>query len=311
MAPKVRSRKAAEKTDSGRQAEPKEAKDGESQGLLLGGLADRYPFIKKHATLLQLAVISFVCGLSVLNLYLNPPDRYNYVDSYRAPALWYKQLAKEYDHLMEGKWNYTLPQLVAKELHDLHIGAGIKPSEAPVLDVGVGTGLVGRELRSLGFSHIVGLDLVGEMVTLATEVGAYELFLTADAEALPTDLLNETFQSVLCVGTTGYLARGLKAGERDDARLFSGEDPQAVAPDPERVRALLVEWLRLLKPGGVVGMTVESSHAAVWEAEQRKLEAEGLWTQKHPANDVPYLPTHELARVREERSRIYFYAKQR
>merc|ERR1711865_33067 len=89
---------------------------------------------------------------------------------------------------------------------------------ANVLDLGTGSGLVGLELKRLGYQHITGIDVVPEILQVADATRAYGKLITADIEAVPSglfvsqhgsvNLTNSSFDAVLCVGTSGYLARG-------------------------------------------------------------------------------------------------------
>ena len=65
----------------------------------------------------------------------------------------YDEWALSYDNDL-ASWSYQAPALVAETVVTRH------PAAASVLDVGCGTGLVGRALRARGFTgQILGLDI--------------------------------------------------------------------------------------------------------------------------------------------------------
>jgi SAM-dependent methyltransferase len=106
-------------------------------------------------------------------------------------------------------------------------------SDADVLDVATGTGLVARELIGwLGPSgRVVGIDVSVEMLRRAGQVCNPSVccFLRADAQALP--FRDGVFDAVVCVAAVPYFA-----------------DPQAA----------LAQWRRVCRPQGQVVFTVPS-----------------------------------------------------
>eukprot|EP00747_Dinoflagellata_sp_TGD_P217192 gnl/TRDRNA2_/TRDRNA2_89632_c1_seq1.p1 gnl/TRDRNA2_/TRDRNA2_89632_c1~~gnl/TRDRNA2_/TRDRNA2_89632_c1_seq1.p1 ORF type:complete len:173 (+),score=48.69 gnl/TRDRNA2_/TRDRNA2_89632_c1_seq1:76-519(+) len=145
------------------------------------------------------------------------------------------------------------------------------------------------------------------MAEKAMATGAYSEVETADAEDIPMadSLKAGTFDAVLCVATAGYLARGLKGGERDDTRVFGYELP----PESERVRDLLKEWLRLLRPDGILGVSVEAFVAEQWEKEQQALLDENAIVALESPDPTNWLPKHEETPVRSEYMKVYFFQK--
>ena len=63
---------------------------------------------------------------------------------------------------------YATVDLLSKHLKHL----GYK-SNARILDLGCGSGIVGQELRRLGYTNVDGLDLSAEMMAKAKEKGVY------------------------------------------------------------------------------------------------------------------------------------------
>src|SRR6187200_2488110 len=80
----------------------------------------------------------------------------------------YNEWAKGYDNDLTS-WSYQAPTVVAATVVSRH------PEAGSVLDVGCGTGLVGRALRTGGFTgQIVGLDISHASLEIAQRCGAYD-----------------------------------------------------------------------------------------------------------------------------------------
>jgi predicted TPR repeat methyltransferase len=141
----------------------------------------------------------------------------------------YQDWAATYDATMVQGLGYLTPRLVAEAL-----ARYLKTQDAPVLDIGCGTGLVGAAAANLGFRHVDGLDLSRAMMSVAVQGGAYRRLLEADlTKALP--VASGEYAAVVCAGT-------FTSGHVD--------------------AACLDELVRVLRPGGWLVCTV---HHAVWE----------------------------------------------
>ena len=79
----------------------------------------------------------------------------------------YDQWADEYDRDLEQQFGWTAPRMAAELM------AKYTRSGARVLDAGAGTGLVGVELRRLGFRDLVAMDLSEGMLAQARAKGVY------------------------------------------------------------------------------------------------------------------------------------------
>lgn len=66
---------------------------------------------------------------------------------------------------------------------------GVDPGELSVLDVGAGNGIVGEELRGLGVSGLVGVDILPEAAAAAARdrPGVYDDYVACDLTALTDD----------------------------------------------------------------------------------------------------------------------------
>ncbi|MGC4109234.1 MAG: class I SAM-dependent methyltransferase [Nocardioides sp.] len=170
----------------------------------------------------------------------------------------YDAWAQQYDADLSA-WSYRAPDVVADLVMREH------PDAASILDVGCGTGLVGRALRDRGFAgRLRGLDLSRASLDLAEQGGAYDAVEEADLQQrLPVD--DGSVDAVVCVGVMTYL------------------------PD---VQAIWSELARVTRPGGLVVVTqredlwVERECQAVID----RLQQEGAWTPLHVDGPAPYLP---------------------
>jgi len=179
-------------------------------------------------------------------------------DDPAAVAERYDAWAQSYDDDL-ASWQYQGPVVVADTVRTR------LPDAASVLDVGCGTGLVGRELRFRGFTgRLVGLDLSQASLDLAQQSGAYDDLHRADLQQ-PLPLDDAGFDAAVCVGVMTYL--------------------------PE-VEAAWREFARLVRPGGVVVVTQRED---LWDTRDcqgvvDRLTADGVWTQLDLTGPAPYLP---------------------
>lgn len=175
--------------------------------------------------------------------------------------VYYDRWAVAYDHDLDT-WQYSAPSIVARMVADL------RPDVNDVLDAGCGTGLAGRELRSIGHTGtIVGIDISGASLEVALADGAYTALSRVDLQRpLPFD--DASFDAVMCVGVMTYV------------------------PD---IEACWREFARVARTGGVVVVTQredlwgERDTAAVVE----RLEEHGVWTPVLITGPEPYLPGHD------------------
>lgn len=133
-------------------------------------------------------------------------------DDFRAV---YREWADNYDRDLIDEFGYLAPQAAVACLKT-HL-----PSlNAPILDMGCGTGLVGQLLFDAGYQIIDGLDLSFEMLEKARALGVYRALDEADLTEQLT--LEPIYQAVICVGVFSHQP----SQPFDLARLFS-----ALAPD--------------------------------------------------------------------------------
>jgi predicted TPR repeat methyltransferase len=170
----------------------------------------------------------------------------------------YDAWAQSYDDDLDS-WSYQAPAVVA------HSVVTRCPDASTVLDVGCGTGLVGRALRGQGFAgRLLGLDLSQPSLDVAQRCGAYDSLQQADLQQ-PLSLEADSVDAVVCVGVMTYL--------------------------PE-VEAVWREFARVARPGGLVVATQREDlwHDRTCQDVVDRLESEGVWTPVEVTGPAPYLP---------------------
>ena len=107
----------------------------------------------------------------------------------------YRAWAASYDDDFAASRDYLLPAHVAE------IFAGhAEDADAPVLDVGAGTGLVAEALQRHGSWPIEALDLSAEMLAVARAKGLYGAYLEADLTD-PASLPRRRYGAIVSAGT--------------------------------------------------------------------------------------------------------------
>jgi predicted TPR repeat methyltransferase len=144
----------------------------------------------------------------------------------QAAAL-YAEWAPTYDADVFDELGFTGSARIAELLVSV-----LPDPTVPVLDLGCGTGAVGRRLAQLGVTTVDGVDLSPEMLAVAANSGAYRRLTVADLHAMEDQA--DTYAASVSAGTftTGHVG-------------------------PEVVPRLL----DLLRPEGVVAWVIAS---AVW-----------------------------------------------
>jgi predicted TPR repeat methyltransferase len=170
----------------------------------------------------------------------------------------YDEWAKGYDDDLVS-WSYQAPAVVAETVITR------QPDAGSVLDVGCGTGLVGKALRAKGFmGKILGLDISQASLEVAQQGGAYDSVEQADLQQrLPVE--DDSVDALVCVGVMTYL--------------------------PE-VESVWREFARVARPGGHIVVTQRED---LWDtrgcqAVVDRLQSEGVWTPVEIAGPAPYLP---------------------
>lgn len=112
----------------------------------------------------------------------------------------YDRWSDTYDEYME-QCGYRHPAICVALLAR-HVPAGA----LPVLDAGVGTGLIGGLMNIIGYQHIDGLDISTGMLDRAREKGVYRELHVADLTQ-PLDLPDGSYRAIISSGvfTTGHV----------------------------------------------------------------------------------------------------------
>lgn len=140
----------------------------------------------------------------------------------------YDSWAPAYDEDLAA-WGYEAPAVSALYLREL------APRDATVLDVGCGTGLVGRALRRAGFDDLVGIDFSVDSLAIAERRGAYRALRRVDLSALPTTLPSAEYGALTCIGVLSYLP-DVEAVCREFCRVVAPGAPLVLTQraDPSR-----------------------------------------------------------------------------
>jgi SAM-dependent methyltransferase len=109
----------------------------------------------------------------------DPVRRARSISGAEQAAALYAEWAPTYDADVFGELGFTGSARIAELL------VSVLPDPAlPVIDLGCGTGAVGRRLAQLGVTTVDGVDLSPEMLAVAASGGAYRRLTVADLHAL-------------------------------------------------------------------------------------------------------------------------------
>jgi predicted TPR repeat methyltransferase len=171
----------------------------------------------------------------------------------------YDAWADSYDREL-ADWGYEAPERAADLLQE-HLE---RFETARILDCGCGTGMTGAALRKAGAGgEMIGFDASRDSLEAAEKKRVYDRLDFADLNKRLA-LEDASVDGILCIGVLTYLE----------------EEP------------IFREWLRVLRPGGVVVFT---SRDDFWQTRGiadilARLEAAGHWTECHVSPPMPYLP---------------------
>ena len=111
----------------------------------------------------------------------------------------YADWAEVYDLEVGEEKGYRQPARCAAALK----AAGLA-LDAPILDVGCGTGLSGKALRAAGFSHVDGCDLSQGMLEKAFKTEIYSKLFMADLNKPPLDAPDSAYGGIAAVGVFSF-----------------------------------------------------------------------------------------------------------
>ena len=179
---------------------------------------------------------------------------------------YYQRWAATYDS--DVTENYFGIQLIA-DLVQQHAQASsvlsaVTAAELKIMDVGCGTGLLGKPLYEMGYRHIDGVDLSAEMLAKAEESGFFRrLFEGVDIhQPLPTEL-QRAYDVAVCLG------------------VFT---PGHVLPEA------LYQLVDMTRPGGltVISTRVPYYDTTDYQQVSDRIEAEGVAVLKKSYMNAPY-----------------------
>lgn len=110
----------------------------------------------------------------------------------------YAEWAATYDEELIGGRGYAMPGRCAAAF-----AAHVRDREAPAIDLGCGTGLLGSRLRELGHTTIDGIDYSPEMLAQAERTGAYRSLWSADLNE-PLAIDDGAYGSVAIMGVFSF-----------------------------------------------------------------------------------------------------------
>ena len=107
----------------------------------------------------------------------------------------YDEWSLTYEQDLVGNLGYTGHLIAANAL------AGVAPNKAAaIIDIGCGTGLVGQELKALGYFRIDGIDISEEMLNVARPKAIYSKLTSGDL--MKTTLIEAgAYQAAVCAGS--------------------------------------------------------------------------------------------------------------
>lgn len=175
----------------------------------------------------------------------------------------YDQWAASYDRDLTS-WRYEAPTVAAQMLGEWR-DVVVPDRQLVVLDVGCGTGLVGRALVEVGISMVDGLDVSAESLQAAGVWGAYRTLIAHDLLTMPFPVESGLYDAAVCVGVLTYL--------------------------PDTV-AVLGEMVRAVRSGGLI---VATQRDDLWTprhmpAVLAQLQRDGRVSSYEWTEPKPYLP---------------------
>lgn len=158
----------------------------------------------------------------------------------------YKDWATDYDSDTVGKFGYVAHIATARTLAKF-----MQDKNERILDAGCGTGLVGEELKKLGYTDQDALDYSKEMLDEAQTKGVYKNLMQADLSK-PLQIEDNAYGAIVCCGTFTY--------GHVDASAFA-------------------ELCRIVKPGGYICFSIRDGAYEDYGYRDRmlQLEKEQVW----------------------------------
>lgn len=186
----------------------------------------------------------------------------------------YAKFAPQYDALMV-KWDYDLPSQTAEYVKTYGSGP-----QAKILDVGCGTGLVGKALAKAGYGRISGIDISPDMLKFAEETESYQVLRQHDLTQFPYPFEDNTFPIVTAIGV-----------------LSTFED----------IASILNECCRMATPGGCLIFTLRKTPLMQfgYRDQIKQLEQDNVMECIEVSEFTKLLPNHDEYKDDESCSMVY------
>lgn len=155
--------------------------------------------------------------------------------------------AAKFDQHLTQALSYNVPQRMAEQIRQHRKPTAPKPR---VLDLGCGTGLVGEALKDMD-AELIGVDLSGGMLQQARARGIYQELVQSDLVPMMQSQADASFDVVTSA----------------DVFIYVGQIDEVVQ-----------ETKRLLKPGGLFALSVESFEPGPQDKLGFKLETSGRYS---------------------------------
>ncbi|OED35244.1 hypothetical protein AB833_31110 [Chromatiales bacterium (ex Bugula neritina AB1)] len=120
------------------------------------------------------------------------------------PEAHYDDWADSYDTDLLQEYGYCAHRIAVNALSER-----LPDTNATIMDVGCGTGLVGVELAALGYTVIDGLDISARMLAEASKLSIYRQLTRVNAET-DENTAQTSYDAVISVGTFGVGHMGPK-----------------------------------------------------------------------------------------------------
>ena len=112
----------------------------------------------------------------------------------------YDTWAPNYEHELVDQWHYDAPVVAGRTVAELLQGSGT----ASVLDLGCGTGLVGKALHDGGIRIIDGVDVSDTSLNAAQASGFYRQTILHDFNHGPLPFEAHLYDAAISVGVLSY-----------------------------------------------------------------------------------------------------------
>ncbi len=159
----------------------------------------------------------------------------------------YDQWSADYDQDLQA-FGYSYPAPIAGL-----VARYVTERDAPILDAGVGTGIVGEVLTILGYNRLTGIDLSEGMLAKARAKGVYAE-LKKQVLGEPLDFSDDRFAAVVSAGV-----------------LTTGHAPPSC----------LDELIRVTRPGGhlIFSLSTPAYEQSGFKPKLEALRAAGQWRE--------------------------------